>query len=221
VRWWLRWLWEEHGAQKLDGHIRRQTGVRPRNVTARPEEREALHAAAEPWLRLMLLFCEDTAIRSGTAQRLGPEHYDTETGQLTFTTKMGEKLTLPVTQEIADLLEQCDQQNPEPFVRQLWARIHKDNPKTTHTAALPRYNRAFVQLRQDLGITRKLTFHDFRRTAAVAMYRLTRDLRDVQSLLGHRSMQSTVWYLDHDLRPVERHTLELVKASHVRKEKTA
>jgi hypothetical protein len=33
----------------------------------------------------------------------------------------------------------------------------------------------------------------------------------VQAFLGHLSLHSTVIYLDHDLRPVKRHTLELIK----------
>ena len=50
-----------------------------------------------------------------------------------------------------------------------------------------------------------------RRTAAVAMLEYTRDVRDVQALLGHRNLPSTLWYLDHDLRPIKRSTLELLK----------
>lgn len=214
-------MWEDHGAPKLDHLIRRFPGVRPRNVTARPEEREALHAAAEPWLRLMLLLCEDTAIRSGTAQRLSPEHYNQNEGTFNFTTKMGEKLTLPTTEEITSLLDQCSLDSSEPFVRQLWQQTHRDSDTTTHTRPLPRYNSEFVKLRKSIGITRKLTFHDFRRTAAVGMYELTHDLRDVQALLGHRSLQSTVWYLDHNLRPVVRANLERIKERNTRKEPAA
>jgi integrase len=43
------------------------------------------------------------------------------------------------------------------------------------------------------------------------MYQQTGDIRTVQALLGHRSMASTIWYLDHDLMPVPRATLELIK----------
>lgn len=211
TRWWLRWLWEEHGAPKLDGSIRSQVGLRPRNVTITGTERAALLAHAEPWLRLMLMFCEDTAIRSGTAQQISPRHYDPERGTLTFTTKMGERLTLPVTDGIQELIEQCELSDPAPFIRQLWRLNHTDRATKGDRQPLPRYNMEFVKLRRALGITRKLTFHDLRRTAAVGMYRLTHDIRDVQTLLGHRSLQSTVWYLDHDLNPIERAKLELVK----------
>jgi integrase len=54
------------------------------------------------------------------------------------------------------------------------------------------------------------------------MYRHTSNVRKVQALLGHRSMQATIWYLDHDLEPVEAEDLETIKRPHlVRKAKSA
>jgi integrase len=82
--------------------------------------------------------------------------------------------------------------------------------------------RCFRELCKQVGIAYRITPHDLRRTTAVNLYKTTRDVRDVQALLGHRSLQSTIWYLDHDLRPVKRSTLEIVKRlAEVRKEKTA
>jgi site-specific recombinase XerC len=63
--------------------------------------------------------------------------------------------------------------------------------------------------------------HDLRRTTAVAMLRATHDLRDVQAILGHKNLTSTMWYLDHELRPVKRSTLELIKRPDWRKENIA
>ena len=80
---------------------------------------------------------------------------------------------------------------------------------------------AFAKLRTRAGITRRIIPHDLRRTTAVAMLRQTTDIRDVQALLGHRTLNSTIWYLDHDLRPVNRSTLELLKRPAWRKERTA
>lgn len=143
-------------------------------------------------------------------------------GQLRFTTKLGERLTLPVTEEIKSLIRQCDLTRNQPFVRQL----HEGQPGADKLAAHPcRYactiGSAFRELARRVGITRKLTPHDFRRTTAVRLYEETNDARDVQALLGHRSLASTIWYLDHDLRPVKRSILELIKRPEWRKEKTA
>jgi site-specific recombinase XerC len=79
----------------------------------------------------------------------------------------------------------------------------------------------FHKLKDQVGITRKLTPHDLRRTTAVAMLEQSGDIRDVQALLGHRSLESTIWYLDHDLRQVKRSTLEIIKRPAWRKERTA
>jgi integrase len=69
----------------------------------------------------------------------------------------------------------------------------------------------FKRLRRKLGISRKLTAHDFRRTTAVKVYEATRDLRQVQALLGHGDLNSTLWYLDHHMTPVNVANLELAK----------
>ena len=140
---------------------------------------------------------------------------------------MGEKLSLPTTAEIETLLDDCDPRNPEPFVRQLWHNQPGNNHphqrgamrRSQHLTLLA----AFGRLRRSLGITRHLTPHDLRRTTAVAMYRHTRNLRQVQALLGHRSLQATIWYLDHELEPIEAETLEAIKKPFIvpRKEHTA
>ena len=191
----LRWLWEYYGAPKLDGLIARTDALRRRNVTATQEEKNALLAAAGPHLRLWILLCSDLAILSGTAARLGPDHYDAETGILHFTTKKGVRQTLPVTHEIRQLLAQCDQRDPSSFVRQ--RKRNEPRRRGPSPGRGPAYtsplNCEFAALRRALGITRKLTLHDLRRTTAVAMLQHTHDIRDVQALLGHRSLQSTIW----------------------------
>jgi len=185
---------------------------RPRNVTVTDDERAALLAAAPAHLRLWLLLCSDMAIRSGTAIRIGPQHWNRQRGTLSFTTKCEERLTLPVTTEIETLIDQCDPNDPLPFVCQLWREHSRTikrggHPSTFRTNTL---REQFTQLRNSLGL-RRVTLHDHRRTTAVAMLRHTHDVREVQALLGHKNLQSTFWYLDHDLRPIRRDTLELIK----------
>jgi integrase len=219
----LRWLWEQHGAPKLDDEVHRYACIRPRNVTATREQIDMILDAAPPHLRLWLLFCSDLAIRSTTAANLSSEHYDEEKGELRFTTKGGARLTLPVTEEIRRILLNCRLDSPVPFVRQLWAQHHSGGGNTpsltSQDASTLRFQ--FRTLCHRLEIAQRLIPHDLRRTAAVAMYTATGDLRDAQALLGHSSLRSTIWYLDHDLRPVKRSTLELIKRSNWRKENSA
>lgn len=170
--------------------------------------------AAPSHLRLWILLCADLAIRSGTAARLGPADYDAERRDVRFTTKYGERLTLPCTAEVSALIHQCNLRDSTSFVRQLWARDaaakHRRGPEL-ESGDTSQLSAQFCRLRRKLGITRKLTPHDFRRTAAVHMLEATGDIRDVQALLGHRNLESTLWYLDHDLRPVSRSVLERIK----------
>ncbi len=218
----LRWLWEEHGTPKLDQHVRRYQGIRPRNVTASREEIDALLAAAPDHLRLWILLCSDLALRSGTAARLGPRHYYHSNHTLQFTTKANAHLTLPVTQEIRELIERCSMDTPVSFVRQLWELappLHRTPPHESRCNGW--WTPQFQKLRKELKINHHITPHDLRRTSAVAMLEYSHDVREVQALLGHRNLQSTLWYLDHDLRPIQRSTLEIIKRPNWRKELSA
>jgi integrase len=158
--------------------------------------------------------CSDLAIRSGTAARLGPGDYNPNERILHITTKYQSRQTIPVTEEIAAILDTCDQASPLCYVRQLWPakrggpplKLSASNKQIASTLRI-----ALAQHLVNLGITRRIIPHDLRRTAAVGMLDATHDVRAVQSLLGHHSLQSTIWYLDHDLRPISRSTLEQIK----------
>lgn len=177
--------------------------------------------AASPHLKLWLLLCLDLAIRSGTAEALNSRNYDSATGTLRFSTKMDEKLTLPVTQEIRDILDPLDHNSTLAYVRQLWQREYEHGPRPENGHGTAALGKQFKELKISLGIDPLLRPHDLRRTTAVRMLRQTYDPRDVQALLGHTSLQSTIYYLDHDLLPVKRSNLEIIKRSAWRKERSA
>jgi integrase len=208
----LRWLWTNHGAPKLDEEVSKYPAIRPRSVTVPRAEIDTMLGTAPAPLRLWMLFCSHLAIRSGSAIRLAPRHYDKAAGVLRFITKKAAPVTLPVTADIADLLDRCDMNDPTPFVRQLLLRfgkrhIHRDAAPAAQNATM---QRQLQRHRARLGFKQRIVAHDLRRTTADAFYKLTGDVRDVQALLGHRSLQSTIWYLDHDLRPVDRARLEII-----------
>ena len=209
----LRWLWEEHGAPKLDRYVPRLTGVRPRNVTATREQIDTLIQSARPAMRLWLLFCTDLGIRSGTAITLGPDHYRADNQSLSFVTKKGAHQTLPITAAIAAMLQTCDLDSRLPFVTQLRVKETGKRGRPMKNDAVNIFNlrQEFKALRVANGIHKRIVPHDLRRTAAVNLLRLTGDVTTVQSLLGHRTLQSTIWYLDHDLKPLDRTDLEAIK----------
>jgi integrase/recombinase XerC len=129
-----------------------------------------------------------------------------------------------VTQELIDIFESCDLKSRVPFLTQVKDRTRRkagSRRKGDVLCAEPlRYE--LNKLRESIGITRKVTLHDMRRGTAVNLYRMTRNVRLVQTLLGHRSLPSTIWYLDNDLEPVEMEQLEQLKQPFlVRKEKSA
>jgi integrase/recombinase XerD len=94
-------------------------------------------------------------------------------------------------------------------VRPLWLRGRRSPylfPTSRGTKQLPRYviDRlgGYVKL---AGISKKISFHGFRRSAATALLEAGVDIRLIQALLGHRSIISTQAYLvttTKDLREV-------------------
>jgi integrase len=215
----LRYLHEEHGAPLLVRAVPKVQVPAPRAVTATNDERQMLLAAAEPALECWILLCSDLAMRAMTAARISPEHYDRHAGTVTFLTKFGTMQTLPVTERLRDLFDLAE--------ARMGARTGKGRnsvgriggSETPYIGLLSRLGRlsyvtlqhAFADLRRSLGITRQLTAHDLRRTTAVKVYQVNRDLRAVQALLGHKTLATTLYYLDHRNTPVPLASLELAK----------
>lgn len=208
----LRWLWQEYGAPKLDDEVPHLPGVRPRNVTTTREVIDRLVETDDLSLRMMILLCSDMGIRSGTAIRLCPSDFDAVRGILSFSTKMDEKLSLPVTDAVRQMIDLCNLDDSRSFVMQLFKLKNRGHVQATSKTAqdYDSIRKRFNKLRASIT-SKRITFHDLRRTAAVRMYELTGDLRAVQALLGHRTLIATIWYLDHDLKPVSRANLELIK----------
>ncbi len=101
----LHLLTDEDDAPKLWKYVPKVQLALPRNVTVTSKEKEAVLAISSPYMRCWILLCSDLAMRSGTAAQIRPSQYDAERREVTFTTKYGEKLTLPVTDELKQLFE--------------------------------------------------------------------------------------------------------------------
>ena len=166
------------------------------------------------------MLCSDLAMRAHTATRITPENYDKKAGTITFATKFGTMQTLPVTLELQALFDEAEARmgaKTGKGGRNVVGRI--GGPSTPYVALLSPLGRvsyvtlqhAFAKLRRSIGITRQLTAHDLRRTTAVRVYQVNRDLRAVQALLGHKTLATTLYYLDHRNTPVDLSTLELAK----------
>jgi len=156
----------------------------------------------------MFLLCSDLAIRAGTAIKISPHNYDKGKRELRFNTKFGDKQTMPVTEEIAQIFAQVEKRSDTvtPYVQQLSRGGHM---------TLMAMQAKLRKLRKKLKITKQITFHDLRRTTAVEAFDITKDLRVVQALLGHRHLAATLHYLDHDTTPVQVSMLELAKRNNI------
>lgn len=179
----------------------------PRDVTVTEAERDLFLNAAPMYLRCWLLLCSDLALRSGTAARVAPEHYDSGKQEVSITTKMGRVIHLPVTDELARLFAAIPHtgkpprpvDTSTPYALQLHSR---------KKATLITLRTSFWKLRTSLGITRNLRPHDLRRTTAVKTLEITGDIRVVQAILGHSQLRSTLAYLDHRNQSVSHALIE-------------
>lgn len=192
------------GAPNLVAHVPRTPVPAPRAVTVTQAERDKCLNAAPLYLRCWLLLCADLALRSGTAAAIAPANYDPEKQEITFRTKQDVAQTLPVTDELARIFAALPSTaDPTvPYVGHLSSRGHITVNELRHN---------FWRLRKSLGIARRIIPHDLRRTAAVRTLTVSADLRLVQALLGHRSLKSTLHYLDHRNTPVPKELLERIK----------
>jgi integrase len=164
--------------------------------------------AAPLYMRCFILLCSDLAIRSGTAAKIAPRHFDAETGTLTFRTKFDGGMSLPVTEELRRILDAVgDRDVGTPYV----AQLHKNN----HLSQV-QLQANFQKLRREVGIKKRIVPHDLRRSTAVRALEQTGDLRIVQAILGHRRLENTLHYLDHRNTTVTKETLAAVAAGEKR-----
>lgn len=167
---------------------------------AKGDDFPRLFAIAPPWLQLHLLTIAHCGYRFMEAARLAPEHYDAEAGTIRVPTKGHRHHTSPVSPQLKQMLDTVTPKltpgdDKTPFRIILGGPA---NPRSIYPH--------FTRLKKRAGVRADLWFHDLRRTTAVAVYELTKDVRGVQQVLGHSNLGSTFRYLapyDADrLRPI-------------------
>lgn len=162
----------------------------PRQTIATPEEIAALLAHANKWMRGVILLATHAGLRRSDCFRVAPVHYDAERRVISIDQKKtGRVVVIPVTETLAAWLEAI-------------------TPDTIHTPYVAAYRGkeaitfsglkfAWSALKKKAGVNPDLWIHDLRRTAAVSLYQLTKDLTAVEAFLGHASLSSTCGYLEH------------------------
>lgn len=180
---------------------------RIRELTAEEELRYARHEADD--YRPPRLLMQVTGLRVTNACKLRWEQVDLDSGVLTVTQKGNRVHRIPITPRIRSILEPLRGHHPVFVFTYLAKKTGKVPNIDKRTLAGERYPIAVGSMQSSVKRTVKkagivdFRVHDFRHTAATRLLRRTGNLKAVQALLGHRSIQTTMRYahfLQDDLR---------------------
>ena len=137
----------------------------------------------------MLLLCRDAALRAATAY--GVCGGNIVKGRIQVKTKNHGSIAVPLGVELQGMVSAAvalSRSARQPLIEALGA------PGGPHHAGAMHHR--LKRAKERAGVTSVWTFHDLRRTAAQALYEQSRDLRTVQSLLGHKQIGNTLRYLN-------------------------
>jgi len=176
---------EDFGAPHID--LPRVKPPHPRPTVATPEQIAALLSHAGAAMRLFVLLCWQTALRHSEAYAVSPSTWDTANRTVSIRVKGGNTRTLPVTEEIAKLLDTAAQRATD--THESCISILHGKPLAKDSVAT-----AWRRLCKKANVE-GITPHDLRRTTASQLYRVSGDLRAVQQYLGHDRLTSTIHYL--------------------------
>lgn len=177
--------------------VDRMPSAEPRPVTARSEEIKTLLGAAKPAMRLLIHLCSGSGLRIAEALSLAPANVTLETQIATFIQKGRRPRTAPLTDEAIKLIRTAPNHGPfTPLIDAIEGRA------ITKRAWQDRWYKLLLKT----GVNKNLHIHDLRRTLATRAYALTKDIRVVQQLLGHKALSSTLHYLapldTQNLKPI-------------------
>jgi len=159
-----------------------------RTLIAQDDELKRILGHLPMWMRVFTLLCRMMGLRHGEALDMTPAHYNPTDKTLSFKRKMGGTSNIPVPVELQTAIEYARTINPHaPILESLGMRANK-NPRE----AIWRF---WKQAKKKAKANPDLHIHDLRRTIATDLYSATKDLRAVQTLLGHKSLNSTILYI--------------------------
>lgn len=184
----------KQGAPDLTGVITITPASSARQVQPTKEELARLMQSPDLALRFLITACAEAGLRSGTAVRVAPEH--AVDNHIVIRTKKGGMTNTPISPALAALmgLVPADADTTQPYVVTLGQKNWKD--------PLQELEKRWARWKRKCKVRTGLRFHDLRRGLARRLYAVTGDARTVQALLSHKSLASTLWYLDATNRSV-------------------
>ncbi len=176
------------GLHGLHLEVPRLKPPRPRTQIFQHHQLAAMLAQAEPWLRVLITLMAALGLRHAEALDVRPAGFNPDRHIIRFKAKGGETQEMPTTEEVEAMFTNAPEGDPlAPLVE-----LYRGKKVTQNTVWW-----AWARLKKKAGITDDLIPHDIRRTAAVAGYELTKDIRFVWQLLRHRNLSTTARYLEH------------------------
>lgn len=197
MRWYLNAL-ARAGAPDLVECFGGTRSPAPRSVVPTEAELKTLQNCPNPALRWMILAASEAGLRSGAA--FGCTLRNCLDGRIAATTKNGKISNVPTSPRILALLQFIPEETPLD-TRIVDALEGKPIRQLAH-------QRRWWEWKQHCGVRQGLRVHDLRRGLARRVYLHSHDLLQVQALLTHASLTSTLWYLDAGQPELEDTTLE-------------
>jgi integrase len=184
-----RFIAATSGLHEIATFVPKVPSYRPRTTTIDPTDLAILLNAAPGWLRCAALLASHAGFRRSDVLRVAPIHYNAAAKTITITqAKTDHPVTVPVTETLAHVLDHAPEGlETTPYLELLAGKkIGKQ-----------KLWRAWTTLKKLTNAGTGVTSHDLRRTLAVSLYEVSKDLRVVEQMLGHQSLKSTIAYLEH------------------------
>lgn len=180
--------WKAHHLREPRGRIRSLTVDEETNLF------KHLRKDFHPLVR----FCLITGARVTSARMLTWKSVNRQAGEIRLEVKskfMGDFHTLPITPEIAAVLDAVKGQHPiYVFTYLSVGKVARRREKgKRYPFARDGWRRTWAKALRDAGIE-DFRFHDLRHTAATQMLRATKNLAAVKEVLGHRDVATTMRY---------------------------
>ncbi|HEX4001539.1 MAG TPA: tyrosine-type recombinase/integrase [Candidatus Acidoferrales bacterium] len=158
----------------------------PTRVLEEGEEQRKLMEAMPSWLRLMAIFCLQTAARRGEIVNITWESVHPENVEL-CETKDSEKRSIRLSPDAKAVLLLL---RPKEFKSQEFVF----EPEIPRKTVVSRIRRDWARAVKRSGVA-KIRFHDLRHTALTRLVLTGTDLRTVKDIAGHSSLKTTQRYL--------------------------
>ncbi len=170
----------------------------PTRVLEEGEEQKKLLEAMPAWLRLMAIFCLQTAARRGELVNLTWESLHPESVEL-CETKDGRKRSIRLSPDAKAILILLRPRGIEP-------KAFVFEPSMPRKTIVTRIRREWNRAVKKSGVA-KIRFHDLRHTALTRLIQKGTDIRTVKDIAGHSSLKTTQRYL-HSSDKIQQQAVE-------------